>query len=112
MTISNKNIHKYNQHLTSRYGMGMNGRHLSGTTKTIRGRIFINPVKAPPRKNLVYKLGYWGWQLKYCYLEINGFFTSKAITNRHLKWFKYYSFLKLKEIKWIIQTSCIRYETV
>ena len=97
-----------------RYGRGMNGRHLSGTTKTIRNRIFINPITAPPKKDLVDQIGFWGWQAKYCYKpKVKMLWTTKTITNQHRQWFKYNSLLrKLRRIKWIIQTSCIRYETV
>jgi len=122
-----KLITKNSWGLQKRDGKCMKGRHLSGTTKTIRNRIYINPVtappvtvwldwrtrifgeqmkkvsdkfwglqdrngkgirwtirprkrvgwgickrlNAPPKKELVDLIGYWGWQLKHCDKVIN-----------------------------------------
>jgi|9_EtaG_2_1085328.scaffolds.fasta_scaffold00975_9 hypothetical protein len=100
-------VSKLSWGLQDRYGKNMKGRQVSGTTRTIINRIYINPVTAPPMTKLHLQIGYWGWQQD-CYKEKNNkFITTKTITDTHTRWFKWNSLLKLRKVKkWLSPIHC------
>ena len=95
--------------LQDRYGMGMKW---SNRRRTKSGwGLHCNRLNSPPKINNILSMIYlWSWiwiegRIRY------GIFSIPYI----LRWYKYQSFLtsfKRGIIKWIIQTSCIHYETV
>ena len=100
--------------ISNRDGRGMKGRVVSGTTKTTRNGIIINPITAPPMKELVDLIGFWGWQAKSFISEVCGLWTTKTINNAHRRWFKYNSYLRtLRRLRvriiWTFQTNCTNY---
>jgi len=97
--------------LQDRYGLGMKPRTVCSNTRAIQNNIIMNPNNAPPKLNHKLSMIYlWSW------IWIEGRVRYSVFSIPYiLRWFKYQSFLthlKRGIIKWIIQTSCIHYETV
>ena len=79
--------------LQSRDGRGMKGRLVSASTLASRNGIIINPNNAPPRKA-------WLQKLRESYIlisNITNIFTTKTIHDKHIRWFRYNSFLRLRK---------------
>ena len=106
-----KDIYGNKWGLQDRYGLGMNSRPVCSNTRAIQNNIIMNPNNAPPKINNILSMIYlWSW------IWIEGRVRYSVFSIPYiLRWFKYQSFLthlKRGIIKWIIQTSCIHYETV